>query len=1425
MVKRFSWLFFCLLFSVGITAKGGGRQYNSYKGLVMAGYQGWFNTPDDGSGRGWHHYNGPKGFRPGSCSIDFWPEVSEYKKLYKTEFTFEDGKPASVFSSYDESTVELHFKWMNQYGLDGVFMQRFVSEIRNESGLKHFNKVLNSAMKAANKYERAICVMYDLSGMKPGEEGLLLKDIAEIARQYSIKDHVKNPSYLYHNGKPLVTVWGVGFNDNRRYGLKEAERIIDGLKLQGFSVMLGVPTQWRELKGDTESDPHLHQLIRKCDIVMPWFVGRYNENTYPKFQKMVEADIQWAKKNQVDYAPLVFPGFSWGNMKGQDHNSFIPRNKGSFLWKQLMGAIRAGAEMIYVAMFDEVDEGTAIFKCAKKVPVGESIFIPVEEEVESDHYLKLVGEAGKILRKEKAMAFDTSLNPSAPNPFIRHMYTADPSAHVWKDGRLYVYASHDIAPPHGCDLMDRYHVFSTDDMVHWTDHGEILNSAQVSWGRKEGGFMWAPDCAYKNGTYYFYFPHPSGTNWNDSWKIGVATSRKPAEGFKVKGYIEGMDPLIDPCVFVDDDGQAYIYNGGGGLCKGGKLKDNMMELDGPMQTMEGLEDFHEATWIHKYNGKYYLSYSDNHDENWNDGVKGDNRMRYAVSDSPLGPWESKGIYMEPTDSYTNHGSIVEFKGQWYAFYHNSALSNHDWLRSICVDKLYHNPDGTIKLVKQTKSTPITVQKRYPFRNPQLSIEQRVDDLVSRLTLEEKVRQMLNNAPAIKRLGIPAYNWWNECLHGVGRTKYHVTVFPQAIGMAASWNDVLMKEVASSIADEGRAIYNDAQKRGDYSQYHALTYWTPNINIFRDPRWGRGQETYGEDPYLTSKIGKAFVLGLQGDDPRYLKASACAKHYAVHSGPEKNRHSFNSDVSTYDLWDTYLPAFRTLVVDANVSGVMCAYNAFKGQPCCGNDLLMQSILRDKWNFKGYVTSDCGAIDDIFNHHKAHPDAATAAADAVFHGTDLDCGQSAYLALVKAVKNGIITEKQLDVSVKRLFTIRFRLGLFDPAEQVDYAHIPISVLECKKHQDLAKQLARESMVLLKNDRLLPLQKNKLKKVVVMGPNADCKDALLGNYNGHPSRMLTPLQAIRERLKGVAEVVYVSGIDYINTVSEDELKRYVNQAKGADAVIFIGGISPRLEGEEMSVNKDGFDGGDRTSIALPTVQTQLMKALVAGRIPTVFVMMTGSALAIPWEAKHVPAILNAWYGGQHGREAIADVLFGDYNPSGKLPVTFYAKDSDLPDFESYDMQGRTYRYFKGKALYPFGYGLSYTDFRYSSLKMPTACNTTDKEIPVTVTVKNTGKMDGEEVVQLYVSHPDKKILVPVTALKGFKRIYLKAGEAKQITFSLSSEDLSCVDENGIRKVLPGTVKIQVGGCSPVATLTAPLKTVETALKLTGDTYTIDK
>ncbi|WP_291528807.1 glycoside hydrolase family 71/99-like protein [Bacteroides sp. UBA939] len=420
MVKRFTrivaYLLFSasLLFSTGLlsptaaVAQTGNKTYDSYKGLVMAGYQGWFNAPDDGAGRGWYHYSGHDGFRPGSCSIDFWPDCSEYRKLYKTEFKFPDQTPAYTFSSYDPSTVDTHFRWMRDYGLDGVFMQRFIAEIRNPSGLNHFNTVLNSSMQAARKYRRAICVMYDLSGMRPGDEQLLLADIADIARRHSLKDRSKNSSYLYHNGKPLVTVWGVGFNDRRHYGLDEAEAIIDGLKAQGFSVMLGVPTHWRTLSGDTESDPRLHELIRKCDIIMPWFVGRYNEATYPHYRLLIESDLAWAKQNRVDYAPLAFPGFSWRNMKGQENSIPIPRNKGSFLWAQLAGAISAGAEMIYVAMFDEIDEGTAIFKCAKQVPEGQqgSTFVPIEEEVGSDHYLWLVGEAGRMLRREKGLEME-----------------------------------------------------------------------------------------------------------------------------------------------------------------------------------------------------------------------------------------------------------------------------------------------------------------------------------------------------------------------------------------------------------------------------------------------------------------------------------------------------------------------------------------------------------------------------------------------------------------------------------------------------------------------------------------------------------------------------------------------------------------------------------------------------------------------------------------------------------------------------------------------------------------------------------------------------------------------------------------------------------------------------------------------------------
>ncbi|NDV81777.1 glycoside hydrolase family 71/99-like protein [Bacteroides sp. 51] len=392
-----------ILFSIGVSAQTGKKEYNSYKGLVMAGYQGWFNAPDDGANRGWYHYKGRQGFRPGSCSVDMWPDVTEYEKTYKTAFVLADGSPAYVFSSHDESTVRTHFRWMKEYGIDGVFMQRFVSEIRGNSGKHHFNTVLASAMKSANEYSRAICVMYDLSGMRPGDEQMILNDIDEIAAKHALKDHKANPSYLYHNGKPLVTIWGVGFNDKRNYGLNEVETIISGLKSKGFSVMLGVPTHWRTLSGDTTPDAKLHELIRRCDIIMPWFVGRYNETNYDRYHEQIKEDLKWAKKEKVDYAPLAFPGFTWKNLKGM-HTTQIGRNKGNFLWKQLSGAIQAGAGMIYVAMFDEIDEGTAIFKCAKRVPIGQSYFLPIDTELGTDHYLWLVGQAGKMLRKEMPLS-------------------------------------------------------------------------------------------------------------------------------------------------------------------------------------------------------------------------------------------------------------------------------------------------------------------------------------------------------------------------------------------------------------------------------------------------------------------------------------------------------------------------------------------------------------------------------------------------------------------------------------------------------------------------------------------------------------------------------------------------------------------------------------------------------------------------------------------------------------------------------------------------------------------------------------------------------------------------------------------------------------------------------------------------------------
>ncbi|GHT22921.1 glycosyl hydrolase [Bacteroidia bacterium] len=707
---------------------------------------------------------------------------------------------------------------------------------------------------------------------------------------------------------------------------------------------------------------------------------------------------------------------------------------------------------------------------------------------------------------------------------------------------------------------------------------------------------------------------------------------------------------------------------------------------------------------------------------------------------------------------------------------------------------------------------------YPFKDSNLPVEKRVSDLVSRLTLEEKVLQMLNDAPAIERLGVPAYNWWNECLHGIGRTEYKVTVFPQAIAMAAAWDAPLFGQVASAISDEGRAIYHDASSKGNFSIYHGLTYWTPNINIFRDPRWGRGQETYGEDPFLTGALGNVFVKGLQGDDPNYLKAAACAKHYAVHSGPENTRHTFNTIVSDYDLWDTYLPAFQELVVDAHVAGVMCAYNAYNGQPCCGSDLFMQQILRNEWKFTGYVTSDCGAIDDFYKTHKTHTDAAYASADAVFHGTDVDCGREAYKTLVKAVESGLIPESQIDISLKRLFEIRFRLGMFDPADKVPYSKIGLDALESPAHKALASKISRESIVLLKNDNnTLPLSK-KLKKVAVIGPNADDETTVLGNYNGFPTEIVTPLKAIRNKLKG-ATVTHEQGVDYVLTVDNqtEKIADLAKRLKGYDAVIYVGGISPKIEGEEMPVKMEGFAGGDRSSILLPKVQTQLMQAIHAENVPLVFVMMTGSAIATPWESANVPAIVNAWYGGQEAGNAIADVLFGDYNPSGRLPVTFYAKDSDLPPFTNYEMKNRTYRYFDGEVLYPFGYGLSYTQFAYEvvNAKPRFAANET---LTVEVRITNTGKKDGDEVAQLYVSHPDQTGQKPLYALKGFQRVFLKAGQSQTVKFTLGAKELATVDRDGIIKVNPGALKLYVGGSSPSKTSAQKLAIVERDVRITN-------
>ncbi|MDP4238846.1 MAG: glycoside hydrolase family 3 C-terminal domain-containing protein [Bacteroidota bacterium] len=686
------------------------------------------------------------------------------------------------------------------------------------------------------------------------------------------------------------------------------------------------------------------------------------------------------------------------------------------------------------------------------------------------------------------------------------------------------------------------------------------------------------------------------------------------------------------------------------------------------------------------------------------------------------------------------------------------------------------------------------QSVLPYQNPSLSFEQRANDLVSRMTVDEKISQMLHAAPAISRLRIPAYNWWNECLHGVGRSNFNVTVFPQAIGLAATFNPTALQVSASYISDEARAIFNETNrttKQG--SQYHGLTFWTPNINIFRDPRWGRGQETYGEDPYLTARMGMAMVNGLQGNDPKFLKTAACAKHYAVHSGPEPGRNSFNSIVGMYDLWDTYLPAFESLITKAKVAGVMCAYNRMNGQPCCGNDFLLTDILRNQWNFKGYVTSDCGAINDFTVNHKTHATPQSAAADAVLHGTDLECGE-VYVALKDALAKGLVSEDDINKCVRRLFVIRMRLGMFETAGSVPYDSITLSNLECRAHQAQALQMARQSVVLLKNNGTLPIHKT-VKRILLTGPNADNADVLLGNYNGLPSKTITPLMALKD-LENV-EIVYKKSTEILID-NKSDIQKALAELKNVDAVIFVGGISPRLEGEEGDAgtgNPEGFHGGDRTDIALPAVQTEFMKQVKLQGKPLIFVCMSGSAIGFDWEAVHADAILQAWYGGQAAGTAIADIICGKYNPSGRLPLTWYSSTTDLPAMEDYSMVNRTYRYFAGKALYPFGYGLSYTNFAYKWIMKPTRIMAVNDTLEACVEVTNKGKWDGSEVAQVYITYPSGKGF-PHKELRSFNRMDIRTGKSERYDISIPVSDLKKWDEDRNDRIVPkGKYGIYVG------------------------------
>ncbi|OGX83711.1 glycosyl hydrolase [Hymenobacter coccineus] len=685
-----------------------------------------------------------------------------------------------------------------------------------------------------------------------------------------------------------------------------------------------------------------------------------------------------------------------------------------------------------------------------------------------------------------------------------------------------------------------------------------------------------------------------------------------------------------------------------------------------------------------------------------------------------------------------------------------------------------------------------------FRDPKQPLNARVNDLIKQLSLEEKAQQMLDQSPAIARLGIPAYSWWNEALHGVGRSA-PATVFPQAIGLGATFDDDLALREATAISDEARAVYNAAIAKNHYVKYGGLTFWTPNINIFRDPRWGRGQETYGEDPTLTSRLGVAFVKGLQGPDPNYLKVAACAKHYAVHSGPEKLRHEFNAEVSPQDLRETYLPAFKALVQEARVEAVMCAYNATNGEPCCGNEFLLDQVLRKEWGFRGHVVSDCGALDDLYQGHKTVKTKTEAAALALSRGVDLNCGDT-YAKLPDAVRQGLLKETQVDSALAILLRTRFKLGLFDPQNATPYDKLGPEVVNSAAHRALAKEVALKSMVLLKNNGVLPLRPD-LGKYFVTGPNATSVEALLGNYYGVNSQMSTILEGLVGAVQPGSQIEYKQGI-LLDRSNINPIDWTTGEAKQSDAIIVVLGITGVLEGEEGESIASAHTG-DHLDYNLPQNQIDFLKKLRQGsKTPIIAVVTGGSPMNLAEVHELADAVLLTWYPGEEGGNAVADLIFGKASPSGRLPVTFPKSLGQLPAYENYNMAGRTYRYLTAEPMYPFGYGLSYGKFTYANLKLAKAKIGKADGAEVTATVTNAGPVAADEVVQLYLTHPPRAgAQTPLFALKGFRRVTLQPGASAQVKFTLTPAQLALIDKAGNAFTPGGPVTVWMGGSLPSA------------------------